>query len=329
MKKNIQQQQQRQQKQQRSSFGLHTDSTAAVESNRELSLGYTSLIQLERSHIRIETWENKGKTKTERRKKNELDLCERCSVHISVGVTCFASQRHRQKRTYSFWLGASWAKEIFFVIAVSTNGEGKHTEFFTFMRFDCRSLLVNGDFHRNERREKKSLWCFHLTLAGYVKGNAEANVKMPHGMDLKKWTRRAIRFIPKRTVWIFFCLSFPFDSIRYDLINNRLAKGRLNRMHVQPCIVFGWHFMCTPTHAHSDWVKARLELAHINTHTNTININLTLFVHPLVECYKFLSTCQPQNAKCIIHFPHFSAKIQMRSYRQMKTWNNSPAHPCS
>lgn len=69
-------------------------------------IGYTSLIQLERSHIRSEqeTWENEGKPNPsetesgkERKKKKELDLCERCSVHISVGITCFASQRHRQK----------------------------------------------------------------------------------------------------------------------------------------------------------------------------------------------------------------------------------------
>lgn len=44
----------------------HTHTFAESTATMESSLGYTSLIQLERSHIRIETWENEGKPKLTR-----------------------------------------------------------------------------------------------------------------------------------------------------------------------------------------------------------------------------------------------------------------------
>lgn len=141
--------------------------------------GYTSLIQLERSHIRIRDmrkWrqteqihrkkKNNNNSSTQPKRKKELDLCERCSVHISVGITCFASQRHRQKRTYS--LGSQQQCDLsskkrsrfyffsllLFLFAVK--------EFLYAKTFDCRSLpSVNGNIHQL----KYLLWCFSLDIS--------------------------------------------------------------------------------------------------------------------------------------------------------------------
>lgn len=128
---------------------------------------------------------------------------------------------------------------------------------------------------------------------------------MPHGM-----TRHSIQ---SKSVDGFFSL---FNSIRYDLINNRLAKGRLNRMQVQPCIVFGWQFMYTNSYSQ----HARLK--------HTYTINLTLFATPACRmCVVFFCVHIP-TTKCNMHYPFspFFNSIQMGSYRQMKTWNNSSAH---